>query len=106
MAGRHFFELRHLAPASLDRERATGAEDTAGWGIGSARHVALEHLALARPFGIGLGDRGEERARIGMLGRRIKPFAGCYLHDPPEIEYGDLVGEIRASFNLRTPTTE
>src|SRR5439155_649064 len=70
VARRDLLERGRLGPAHLDRVRAARMEVAARRRRGGIRHLALQHDAFrARPR-IGLGHRGEERRRVGMLGRR------------------------------------
>src|SRR2546429_8378875 len=68
MGGRDLSPCRRLGPAHLDRERAARVEIAAAGGRGGIRHLALQHDAPRACARIRLGNSGQERRRVGVLG--------------------------------------
>ena len=69
--------------AGRDGERATGAEHaTRGW-VGRARDVARQGLTASPAARNRLGDRGQERARVGVARRSKERFGRTAFHDLP-----------------------
>src|SRR5438876_8483611 len=91
---RDFLERGRLGPADLDRVRAARMEVAARGRRGGIRHLALQHDPPRARARIGLGHRGEECRRVGMLGRREKLLGLTELHDAPDVHHGHAIAEV------------
>jgi hypothetical protein len=94
MPRRDLAQRRPDGGAGRRRDGAAGAEHAARRRIGEARNVAGENLSRAPDVGIGRGNGRQQRRRIGMTGPRIQRRARRDLHDAPEIEHDDAVGDV------------
>src|ERR1039457_7700844 len=60
---------------------------------GGVRYVAPRQVAWDGATRIGLGDRRQQRTRVGVRGVRVDLRGGTDLDDPTEIHDGDRVAE-------------
>src|SRR5438552_18761846 len=74
MGGRDLSPCRRLGPAHLDRARAARVEIAAARGRGGNRHLAMKHNATRSCAWIRFRTGGQERRRVGVLGRRVELF--------------------------------
>src|SRR5438093_3384914 len=91
---RDFLERGRLGPAVLDRVRAARMEVAARGRRSGIRHLALQHDPPRARSRIGLGHRGEERRRIGMLGRREELLGLTELHDAADVHDGHAIADV------------
>ena len=76
-------------------ERAARAEAAAGRRVERARHVALEHDAVATALRVGVGDDSgrEQRLGVGMLGPAEELGTRCELDELAEVHHRDPVAQ-------------
>ena len=87
-------ELRLLLVADVaDVARAAGVEHAARRRVGVAGDLALEPDALAL-LAVRLRDRRQQRLGVGVVRRAEHRLGVAELHQPPEVEHGDAVGEV------------
>src|SRR5882672_4745629 len=91
---RDLLERGRLGPTHLDRVRAARMEVAARRRRGGIRHLTLQHDAPRARARIGLGHRGEERRRVGMLGRREELLGLAELDDAPDVHDGHAIADV------------
>jgi hypothetical protein len=93
-AGRKLAQRRRLLAADLLREGAARVEAAARRRVHRAGHVASQMREARAPARIGMRDRGEQRARVGMPRIGEDRALRRHLHDLPQIHHGHPVGHV------------
>ena len=87
-------ERRLLDRADLRRVAAARVEAAAGRRRDRARHVALEHDALALRVGIGDRDGREQRLGVRVDRPRVELLGRRELDDLAQVHHGDAVRDV------------
>ena len=93
-SGRDLLQLRLDGAAAVEHVGAAGVEAAAAGRIARARHVAFEDDAVAGRARHRHRHGGEQRAGVGVLGRREDLALVRRLDDLAEIHHRDAVGHV------------
>ena len=86
-------QVARLPAAGRGRLGAAGVERAAQRRVGGVGDLAARQVAGDHPLGVGIGDRLQQRLRVGVARVAEDLLGGADLHDPPEVHDRDPVAE-------------
>ena len=94
VGGRGLLPCRRLRAAHLDRVGTAGVEIAAAGRSRGVRHLPLQHDAPRACARVRLGNGGEERRRVRVLGSLEELVGRRQLHDAPDVHHGHAVADV------------
>ena len=94
VGGRGLLPCRRLRAAHLDRVGTAGVEIAPARRSSGIRHLPLQHDAPRACARVRLGNGGEERRRVRVLGSAEELVGRRQLHHAPDVHHGHAVADV------------